>query len=284
MTVPIEGRCAPGFEAVREAFVSNFSEHGEVGAGVHVIVDGEVVVDLVGGWIDEERTRPWTPETLVDIYSVGKAFLGILVLRLVDDGRLALDQPIADVWPEFAAGGKGAATVAQALSHRAGVPAIREVMTNAELFDWDRMVTAIAATEAWFEPGERLVYHTNTYGHLVGELVRRVTGDMPSEQMRLLAEPLDADVWFGVPAEEQHRCAEVIWAPQNPIPVFKNFEGLDGDVLMNVLAHFNPPAYSSVGVVNTSEWRSAQIGSTSGHATAAGIARIYDALITDGLI
>ena len=179
VTTPIDGWCAPGFAPVREAFAANFTERGEVGAAVHVIVGGEVVVDLVGGWADENRTRPWRHDTIVDVYSVGKAILALLVLQLIDDGRLALDEPVADVWPEFAHGGKAGATVAHALSHRAGVPAIRELLTDEDLLDWDRMTSALAATEAWWVPGERLAYHTNTFGHLVGELVRRASGQMP---------------------------------------------------------------------------------------------------------
>lgn len=279
MQAPIEGWCAPGFEGVRDAFAANFAERGEVGAGVHVIIDGQIVVDLVGGWMDQARRVPWRPDTLVDMYSVGKAFLALLVLRLVDEQQLELDQTISDLWPEFATGGKESATIAHALSHRAGVPAVREVLTDEDLFDWDTMVSAIARTEAWYRPGDRLVYHTNTYGHLLGEIVRRATGRMPGAQLREVVEPLDADVWFGVPDEQQHRCAEVIWAPTTPIPTFASFDGLEGDVLMNVLAHFNPPGYSSLGVVNTPAWRAAQIGSTSGHASASGIARIYAGLI-----
>ncbi len=281
----VAGWCASGFEGVRDAFVSNFAERGEVGAGVHVIVDGDVVVDLVGGWADESRSRRWETDTLVDVYSVGKAILSILVLQLVDRGQLDLDQPIADVWPEFGTGGKDQATVAHALSHRAGVPAIRERLTDADLFDWARMTDAIASTDAWYRPGDRLVYHTNTFGHLLGEILRRVTGEMPGDRLRSAIGPISADLWFGVPAGEQHRCAEVIWAPPNPIPAVTNFDGLDGDLLMNVLAHLNPSGYSSIGVVNTPAWRSAQIGSTSGHATASGIARLYaELLTTDGLI
>ena len=107
MSTPIGGYCAPGSSRSGEAFEANFTERGEVGAAVHVRVGGEVVVDLVGGWADEARTRPWRHDTLVDVYSVGKAFLALLTLQLVDEGRLALDQPIADVWPEFAAGRQG---------------------------------------------------------------------------------------------------------------------------------------------------------------------------------
>jgi CubicO group peptidase (beta-lactamase class C family) len=278
----VEGWCDPRFGGVREVFVRNFAERGEVGAAVCVVVRGEVAVDLVGGWADEAGERPWRPDTLAGVYSVGKALLALLALRLVDDGTLALDQPVADVWPAFAAGGKAGATVAHALSHRAGVPAIRERLTDDDLFDWERMTSALAATEAWWVPGERLAYHTNTYGHLVGELVRRATGQMPGDRLRALAEPLGADVWIGVPEAEQHRCADVVWAPEHPIPVDVPFHLLEGDQLMSALAHLNPPGYSSVGVVNTPAWRSAQLGSTSGHASAAGVARVYAALLEPG--
>jgi CubicO group peptidase (beta-lactamase class C family) len=282
VTTLIDGWCAPGFAPVRDAFVANFAERGEVGASVHVIVGGDVVVDLVGGWADENRTRPWRHDTIVDIYSVGKAFLALLALQLVDDGRLGLDQTVADVWPEFASGGKACATVAHALSHRAGVPAIRTVLADEDLFDWDLMTAALATTEAWWVPGEGLAYHTNTFGHLVGELVRRASGRTPGQALGAVAEPLGADVWFGVPAQEQHRCADVVWAPAQPIPAFHGFNGLEGDDLMNVLAHFNPPGYSSVGVVNTPAWRALEVGSTSGHASASGIARIYAAMLEPG--
>jgi CubicO group peptidase (beta-lactamase class C family) len=275
--VPVSGVCDPSFEAVRRAFVDNFAERGEVGAAVCVTCGGETVVDLVGGWRDAARTEPWTASTITGFYSVGKALLGLLLLRLVDDGRIGLDDPIASVWPEFAAEGKGGATIRHALCHRAGVPAIRERLTDDDLLDWQRMTSALAATEPWWTPGERHAYHTNTFGHLVGELVHRVGGSMPGDALRALAGPLGADVWFGVPLEEQPRCAEVLWAPSQPIPTF-DLDRLSGDVLLNALAHFNPPGYSSVGLANTPEWRLTQIGSTSGHGSAAGVARIYTEL------
>jgi CubicO group peptidase (beta-lactamase class C family) len=267
---------------VREAFEANFAERGEVGAAIHVIVAGEVVVDLVGGWSDEQRTRAWRHDTLVDVYSAGKALLAILALQLVEEGAISLGQRVAEVWPEFAAGGKERATVAHLLSHRAGVPAIREKLDDNDLFDWQRMTDALAMTEAWWTPGERLAYHTNTFGHLIGELVHRAGGEMPGERLRAIAGPLDAEVWFGVPLAEQRRCAEVLWSPAQPLPAHLDFDALEGDVLMNALAHLNPPGYSSIGVVNTPAWRSSQIGSTSGHASASGLARIYAALLEPG--
>lgn len=274
----IGGSCREDFVAVREAFAANFADQGEVGAAVCVIVDGEVVVDLVGGWADQLHRRPWQPTTTVNFYSVGKAVVGLLLLQLVDAGLIGLDDPIASVWPEFAQGGKGAATVRHALSHQAGVPAIRQPLTNDDLWHWDRMTDAVAATEAWWEPGTRHAYHTNTYGHLIGEIIRRVSGDMPGTRLRMVAEGLDADLWFGVPLAEQHRCAELLWhSPMGSTPI--ELDGLTGDPLMVALGYFNPPGYSSVGVVNTAAWRSAQVPSTNGHGTATGVARFYAALL-----
>src|ERR1700729_3443189 len=177
MDVPISGHCDVGFRAVREEFARNFAERGEVGAAVCVIVDGATVVDLAGGWADQAAARPWRHDTLVDFYSVGKAFVALLALQLVDAGLLALDDPIAAVWPEFAAGGKEGATLRHALCHRAGVPAIRAPLTNGDLGEGSRMAATQVASEPWGEPGPRHAYHTNTYGHLVGEVVRRVSGD-----------------------------------------------------------------------------------------------------------
>ncbi len=281
MNPPIDGRCDAAFSAVGDAFVGNFTERGEVGGAVCVIVDDHVVVDLVGGWADQEGTRRWTPDTLVNFYSVGKAFVGLLALQLVDDGLIALDDPIAAVWPEFGAAGKENATLRHALCHRAGVPAIRERLTNADLWNWDRMTAALAASEPWWEPGTRHAYHTNTYGHLVGEIVRRITGEMPGARLRSVAESVGADVWCGLPPEQQHRSADVIWAPATALGD-ADFDALSGEALMIALGYFNPPGYSSAGVVNSPEWRGAQVPSTNGHGSATGVARLYAALLEPG--
>jgi CubicO group peptidase (beta-lactamase class C family) len=267
------------FTAVGEAFAANFAERGEVGAGVCVIVEGTTVVDLVGGWCDEDHQRPWQPDTLVNFYSVGKALTGLLALQLVDAGRLGLDDPITSVWPEFGSGGKENATVRHALCHRAGVPAIRQPLADDDLWHWDRMTAALAATAAWWPPGTRHAYHTNTYGHLVGELVRRCSDEMPGARLRTVAEVVGADVWFGVPDVEQHRCADVIWAGSSGDPPEIDFGALSGDQLMEQLGYFNPPGYSSMGIVNTALWRRAQVPSTNGHGTAAGVAHLYSALL-----
>ncbi len=283
MTTPVSGQCDAAFSAVADAFADNFVDRGEVGAAVTVIVDGRSVVDLVGGWADPATERAWTHDTIVNFYSVGKALIALLVLQLVDAGLIGLDDPIASVWPEFGVGGKQDATVRHALCHRAGVPAIRSRLTNDDLWNWDRMTAALAATEAWWEPGTRHTYHTNTYGHLLGEMVRRITGDMPGTRLRAVAEPLDADVWWGVLEPDLRRCAEIIWAPEREMADV-DLANLTGEPLMIALGYFNPPGYSSKGVVNTTAWRRAQVPSTNGHGTATGLARIYAALVEQGLL
>lgn len=276
----ISGYVAPELAEVAEAFRQNFVERGEVGASVCVIRDGEVVVDLWGGWADEARTRPWAPDTLVDFYSAGKAIVATLVLRCVDDGTLSLATPVADVWPEFASHGKHGVVVSDGLCHRAAVPAIRQRLTDDDLFDWPTMTDALAATEPWWPIGTRHAYHTNTFGHLNGELVRRATGELPGAVLAGVASGVDADVWIGVPVDQQHRCADVIWDVASTVdPASIDATHLEGDALMNALAHFNPPGYSSIGVVNTDRWRSGQVPSTNGHGTARGLARFYAALL-----
>ncbi len=184
------------------------------------------------------------------------------------------------VWPEFAAGGKEEATLRHALCHRAGVPALREPLTNDDLWDWDRMTAALAATTPWWEPGTRHAYHTNTYGHLIGEVVRRVSGEPCGRRLAALAGPLDADLHVGVPPAEQHRCAEVLFEAPGP-PAMPD-AALEGDARMEMLSYFNPPGFSSMGVVNTVAWRSAEVPSTNGHGSARGVARLYAALLEPG--
>jgi CubicO group peptidase (beta-lactamase class C family) len=285
--VPIAGAVAPGFEAVRVSFAENFVSRGEVGAAMCVRRHGEVIVDLWGGWADEARTAPWRADTLVDMYSVGKALVGTLLLQLVDTGELSLDTTIADVWPEFAAHGKHAVTVRHALCHEATVPAIRTLLTDEDLVQWDTMAAALADTPPWWPLGTRHAYHTNTYGHLIGETVRRATGMSPGTLLARLSQQLEADVHIGVPDDDLARCAEVIWAPPNPVPPIDTIVAvrqLDGDALMNVLAHFNPPGYSSIGVVNTRSWRQAQVPSTNAHGSARGLAAFYGGLLDDARV
>lgn len=281
-SVPITGACDPRFAAVGDAFAANFALRGEVGAAVTVLLHGEPVVELAGGFVDAVSSAPWRVDTLVDFYSAGKALLGLLLLQLVDEGRVALSTPVVEVWPEFAAGGKEWVTLHDALCHRAAVPAIRERLADDDLWSWERMTTALAGTAPWWSAGQRHAYHTNAFGHLVGEIIRRVAGDMPRERLARVAGGVGADVFFGVPDALLGRCADVLWAPAHPLPAAIRIDGLAGDSLMNALAHANPPGYSSVGLVNDTRWRQAQIPSTNGHGSATGLARMYAALLVPG--
>src|SRR5271170_5684496 len=175
-SVPVGGTCEPRFDRVRKAFIENFEGRGEVGAAVSVTLDGKPVVDLWGGHADKARIAPWTRDTIVNVFSTTKGLTAICAHRLVDQGKLDLDAPVAKYWPEFAQAGKQELPVRYLLSHRAGLPAIRKPLPTKALFDWETMTAALAEQDPWWTPGTRHGYHALTYGWLVGEVVRRITG------------------------------------------------------------------------------------------------------------
>ncbi|MEQ8266587.1 MAG: serine hydrolase domain-containing protein [Parvibaculum sp.] len=279
---PISGTCDPRFAPIREAFTTNFRERGEPGAAVALMVEGRLVCDLWGGFRDAARERPWARDTLVNFFSVGKAFTALVALRLVEQGKLDLDAPAAHLWPAFGQAGKEAITLRHMLSHRAGLPAIREALPDGAMFDWPRMIAALENQQPWWEPGAAHGYHVNTFGYLVGELVRRAGGKTVGALLRdEIAVPLGADVHIGLPQAEHSRCAEFLWPsvlPERP-------EGaLPDDILMKWNTYWNPPGISGAGWVNSAEWRAAEIPSTNGHGTARGVARVYAALANGGTI
>jgi CubicO group peptidase (beta-lactamase class C family) len=284
--VPVGGTVGPGFVAVRDAFVENFSTRGEVGASVCIAVGGSVVVDLWGGWRDGDRHQPWEQDTLVNVFSVGKAVAALCVARLVGQGALSFDDPVARVWPEFGAQDKARITVRQLLSHQAGLPAVREPLPDEAVFDWDAMCAALAAQAPWWEPGTAHGYHVNTFGFLVGEVVRRTSGrSLGTMVRREITGPLGADFFIGVPRAELGRVADFLGMVDRPVAAPSNGMSeaqLSEAHLMEHHAYFNPATLSGSGVINTAEWRSAEMPSTNGHATARGVARIYQALATGG--
>jgi CubicO group peptidase (beta-lactamase class C family) len=268
---------------VREAFVANLTERGEHGAALCVVVDGAVVVDLCGGWADRRRRVPWPPDGLVNVFSVGKAFAALCVARLAGEGRLSVDEPVATYWPEFAANGKAAVTVRQLLAHQAGLPAVRRRLPPGAMLDHELMAAALADQEPWWEPGTAHGYHTNTFGFLVGELVRRVDGRTLGTVLREdVARPLGADAHIGLPAALHPRVVEFLW-PGIPAPEHEP-PGLSDAQLMEFNAYSNPSGLSGAGVVNTAGWREAEIPSTNAHATARGVARVYTALAAGGAV
>jgi CubicO group peptidase (beta-lactamase class C family) len=215
------------------------------------MLDGWPVVDLWAGWMDRERTREWHENTLVDVFSVGKPVAVVCLLMLVERGAVDLDAPVAAYWPEFAAGGKESVTVRMLLGHRAGLPALRRELPEQAMYDWELMTSALAAEEPWWAPGSGHGYHTNTYGFLVGELVRRVSGEpIGGFFRRTVAEPLGVDFWFGLPASEDDRAAQFLFPDVSP-----RLASADGVPLMVRRAYLNPPGVSGVGTVNTRAWR-----------------------------
>jgi CubicO group peptidase (beta-lactamase class C family) len=268
----MHGRCDVKFAAVQEAFAANFREHGEIGAAVCIAVEGRTVIDIWAGSADAARTRDWNEDTIVNVFSVGKAMASLCVLMLLEEGALELAQPVARYWPEFAAAGKEAITVQALLSHRAGLPALRRALAPEAIYDWQAMTGALAAEQPWWQPDTQHGYHVNTFGFLIGELVRRVSGEpIGAFFKRRVAQPLGADFHFGLPAEHHGRVAEFTF-PE--IPDFK------GDVGENMVfsAYFNPPGVSGNGTVNTPAWREAEMPSGNGHSNARAVARIYSAL------
>jgi CubicO group peptidase (beta-lactamase class C family) len=279
--VEVAGHVDTAFEGVREAFRANFEDHDELGGAVCVVVDGRVVVDLWGGHRDLGQRRLWGRDTLVDVFSVGKGFLATGVARLVGKGLLDLDAPIARVWPAFAAGGKDRVTLRQVLSHTAGLPAVRRRLTPEAMLSPPTMRRALAGETPWWTPGTTHGYHVNTFGFLVGAVIERVTDRSVGDYLRAeVTGPIGSDLHVGLAARDLDRVAEFRW-PMAPPPE-EAPEGLEGLELMRYNTYWNPSGLSGAGVVNTEEWRMAQHPSTNAHATARGIARLYDALVRGG--
>jgi CubicO group peptidase (beta-lactamase class C family) len=280
-TFPVHGFTAPGFEGVRDVFERNFSEDIEVGASFCALLDGRTVVDLWGGWQDRAATRPWIENTLVNVYSTTKGLAAIAFATLVDDGLIRFEDPVRHYWPELRAGQSGL-TVGQLLSHQGGVCGLREPVTVADLYDWDRMIRRIEAEEPHWEPGAGAGYHAVLWGFLPGELARRLTGRSLGHILaERIAGPLRADCRLGLPVDEHSRVADLIGP---------NHARRQPD--LSELAAVTLPALYGLALQNPSirpwqdacsaSWRSAEIAAANGQANARGIARVYAALARDG--
>jgi len=278
---PISGWVAAGFEPVREAFENNFIGHGEAGAAVHATVEGTVVVDLWGGAADKVGTRPWTPDTLVNVWSTTKGWLALAMHMLADQGLLDFDAPVARYWPEFAQKGKNSVLVRHVLTHTAGLPAPSMKVADEALYDWDRMIHSLEQSELFWEPGTQCSYHAATFGWLNGEVLRRITGMPVGEFLRShIAGRLGADIFVGLSPDEMERTAETI--PPQPLGalLFRFSVAVGGRA--KSLAFTNPPR--PLKAVNTRRWRQAQIPSSNGHASARGLARLYTPLALGGAV
>ena len=242
------------------------------------MLDGRPVVDLWCGWADARRTRAWQRDTLVNAFSVGKAFAGLCLLMLVSRGAAGLDDPVVRHWPEFAAAGKDEVTLRQLLSHRAGLAAITEMLPEGALYDWDRVAAALAAQEPWWTPGSGHGYHVHTFGFLAGELVRRLGGERIGVFLeREVAQPLGARVSFGLPERERPLRADFVFDQRRALRTRAELGELAGRSL-RAAAYLNPPGAMGVGTVNTLAWQQAEIPSANLHADARGVAAVYAAL------
>jgi CubicO group peptidase (beta-lactamase class C family) len=210
MSQIVEGVCPPAFAAVREVFQHHLDAGEERGARFTFMVEGQVFVDLWGGWADKIQTRDFDELTLTPVFSSSKGVAAFMIARLVDQGKLSYDQTVASVWPEFAQAGKGEVTVGQALSHQAGLPGIPDQMDAADWFDWDLITARLAAMAPMWPPGTASGYHPGTFGFIAGEIFRRVDGRTMGVALREdIAEPFGLDLSMGLPDSELSRLAEV---------------------------------------------------------------------------
>ena len=278
MTDPIhvQGQCQPRFEALRQLFAANIASGADLGASLAVTLDGEFVVDLWGGWADEARTRPWAADTVTNVWSTTKMMTSLTALLLVDRGELDLEAPVARYWPEFGAAGKGGIPLRHLMSYNSGVSGWAQPVTMADLCDREKTTALLAAQAPWWQPGSGSGYHALNYGHLVGEVVRRITGQsLGAFFSQQIAQPLGADFHIGLPASEFGRVSNVV--PPPPLPF--DFSALDpASVMFKTLSNPLPDASASW----TDGWRQAEIGAANGQGNARSAARIQSVLAGGG--
>jgi len=276
----ISGTCDERFTAVRDAFAANFEPKDsiyDVGASVAVTIDGEPVVDLWGGTADRDAgpSLPWERDTIVNVWSTTKTVSALACLMLADAGELDLYAPVAKVWPEFAAEGKGGIEVRHVMSHTAGLSGWQEPVTYEDLYDHDKAASLLGAQAPWWEPGTASGYHAFTQGYLENEIVRRVTGQTLGQFVAAnITGPLGADFHIGTAAEHDHRIARVIPPPPFPIP-----PDLDPDsVMIKTFANPAPDATKSWDVA----WRRAEIPAAGGHGNARSVAQVHAPMACGG--
>ncbi len=283
MSVDIRGTVDSGFEKVADAFAANFEEHDEVGAACAVYRDGRSVVDIWGGLADREAGREWAADTIVIAFSCTKGATAVCANRLIEQGDLDPDAPIAQYWPDFAANGKERIPVKWALSHRAGLAAVDGDLTLDDVAAWEPVVAAIAAQPTNWEPGTKHGYHARSYGWIVGEIIRRVSGRSPGTYFaEEVAAPLDLEFYIGLPEALEPRVARLYPAELEPDAqaladaVLRDQSTLIGRVMSGPSQLFG---YDDMW--NTRLLRGAEMPSSNGHGDARSLARMYAACISN---
>jgi CubicO group peptidase (beta-lactamase class C family) len=271
----IEGFCNAPFEKLTDVLSGTLDTGGDLGASVAVNVEGEVVADFWGGWVDAERTQPWQRDTIVNVWSTTKTMTSLAALVLVDRGELDVNSPVSRYWPEFAQNGKDSVLVRHLMSHTSGVSGWEQPFVQEDMYDWEKSTSMLAAQPPWWEPGSASGYHAINQGHLVGEVVRRITGkSLGSFFAEEIAGPLDADFHIGLAPEHDHRVSPVI--PPPPLP----FDMATLDVESPMFKTFTGPPVDA-NFANTEAWRRADIGAANGHGNARSVARIQ-AIVANG--
>ncbi|HLZ72218.1 MAG TPA: serine hydrolase domain-containing protein [Dehalococcoidia bacterium] len=270
----IHGVCDERFAAVREVMARNFEQGLDVGASVAVTLGGELVVDLWAGHADEARTTPWERDTITNVWSTTKTMTALSALLLADRGAIDLHAPVAHYWPEFAAAGKSAVEVRHLMGHTSGLSGWQEPITVETLYDWEKATALLAAQAPWWEPGSASGYHAISQGYLVGEVIRRVTGQTVGQFFAAeLARPLGADFHIGLDPSQFGRIANVIPPPPLEVP---NVD--PNGVAMRTLA--NPPIDAAWSW--TAPWRRAEIPAANGHGNARSVALVQAVLACGG--
>jgi CubicO group peptidase (beta-lactamase class C family) len=260
----VQGVWVDKFAGVRDTLVSSLESGTDLGASVAVFLDGRPVADIWGGHIDQERSRPWEENTITNVWSTTKTMTALCALVLADRGELDLYAPVVRYWPEFAAAGKAGIQVRHVLSHTSGLGTWDEPLSVSDLGDWEKLTGLLARQAPAWEPGTQSGYHSLTFGYLVGEIVRRITGStIGSFFAKELAGPLGADFHIGLPAEHDHRVAPAIRAIAEDVPN------------MN-------PAGLRVEDSWTPQWRRAEIPAANGHGNARSVAAVQSVLASGG--
>ncbi|MCZ6504320.1 MAG: serine hydrolase [Gammaproteobacteria bacterium] len=276
MAVVVEGYCDEKFASVRELFASNIEEDRDVGASLALTIDGEMVIDIWGGHLDEGRTQPWQQDTIVNVYSTTKTMSFLCALVLADRGQLNFDANVADYWPEFAAAGKENVKVWHIMDHAAGLSGMDVAVTPEDLYDWEKIVNLLAEQAPWWEPGTATAYHALTQGYLIGEVVRRITGvSIGTFFQNEIAGPLAADFYIGVPESEFARIGNLF--PAGDGRLHGTEDDPDSIASRTFSNPFSPALYS-----HTEGWRKAEIPAANGHSNARSVARLQAPLACGG--
>lgn len=279
----IHGAVDPGFEEVAEAFAAAFAGRPTMGAGLAVRVDGRPVVRLWGGVKDERDGRGWTEDTASVVFSCTKGIMSVLVARLVQEGLLDYEAPVARYWPEFAVAGKAEVTVAELVSHRAGLSALRRRLSFEEALDWSLVTAELADQEPLWRPGTGYAYHALTHGWLTGELVRRATSLMPGEYLAQLASAWSDALWLGLPADREHRVAH-LQASDSQLEAGRELEEAESPwtaLAMTLGDAFPPHLVTPDGGFNDPRAHAAQLPGAGGIATADALAALWSATVTE---